>query len=66
MINTSVQVHKHTNIYTQEKKMSFITRVISTLFGSERNDELKAYFRSEYKQDYDFAYSRFLETRKLH
>ena len=46
--------------------MSFINRVITSLFTSNGNKDLQAYFRSEYPNDYHFAYTRFLETKKLH
>jgi hypothetical protein len=35
-------------------------------FRSTRNSDLKSYFKSEYGNDWKYAYSQYLHTKQLH
>ena len=35
-------------------------------FRSARNPELQSYFKAEYRNDWEYAYTNFLNTKQLH
>jgi len=69
VVNTFVQLHIH--ILTNTQKETDMSNIVTAIFDwlgenkSQRERELKSFIKSEYKNDWEYAYNSLRETRQL-
>jgi len=69
VVNTFVQLHIH--ILTNTQKETDMSNIVTAIFDwlgenkSQRERELKSFMKSEYKNDWEYAYNSLRETRQL-